>query len=179
MPVRLNCAMKVMYMAPEVLDGDYNEKCDIWSLGVVLYMLLSGKMAFEAQTEDILMKKIKRAEVSTKGKVFEKVSEDAKDLVHHMLEGDPTKRYTAAQCLSHPWLERMIKEAQLEKTIDLIVMGNIARFEGMSVLKNAFWASAISYFSSYSETITIVRTWNALDYKGLGQLSKEDLKKGK
>lgn len=165
-------------MAPEVLDGRYDEKCDIWALGVVLYMLLAGKMPFDAHTEEILIKKIKRAEISTQIKIFEKASEEAKDLIHKMLELNPDKRYSAKQCLSHPWFEKMAQEIQPDKNIDSKVMETIANFKGMTLLQNAFWAFAITYFSSYEDTIKIVRTWNALDKAGTGFLSKRDIKRG-
>ena len=166
-------------MAPEVLDGSYNEKCDIWAVGVVLYMLLAGKMPFDAHNEETMIKKIKRAEISTRIKAFEKVSEEAKDLIPHMLDADPAKRYNAQQCLDHPWFEKIVKELNLDDHIDRRAMENVANFKGMSNLKHAFWASIISYFSKYEHTSRIVKTWTALDRKGIGYLTKEDLRRGK
>lgn len=166
-------------MAPEVLEKNYNEKCDIWSCGVVLYMLLSGKLPFEGHNEEVLIKKIKRAEVSVKKVAFEKASEEAKDLILKMMEKDPARRFSAQQCLEHPWFDKMLQELHLEKNIDAEIMETLASFRGMSLLKNAFWAFLISYFSTYEEKYKIIKTWTALDWKGRGMLTKDDLRRGK
>lgn len=167
-------------MAPEVLKGDiYNEKCDIWSCAVVFYMLLSGQQPFDASNEEGVTKNILRAEVSTSRKGFDKVSEEAKDLLRNMFQADITKRYSAQQCLDHPWFQKMLPEEEIEKSIDQEVMTNVAAFTGMSKLKNAFWAFFIAYFSPLEDKVKIINTWNALDRKGRGVLSKDELNKGK
>jgi len=75
----------INYTAPEVLDEKYNEKCDIWSCGCILYMMLSGKVAFENDNADELSRKIRAAEYSFDDDSFEDVSEECKDLMRKMM----------------------------------------------------------------------------------------------
>uniref|UniRef100_A0A915N3Z4 Ribosomal protein S6 kinase n=1 Tax=Meloidogyne javanica TaxID=6303 RepID=A0A915N3Z4_MELJA len=102
------------YAAPEVLEIEdelpqYNQQCDLWSLGVVLFTLLSGKVPFHAKSQaesaaDIIAR-IKRAEFSFEGPVWGMVSEPAKDLITGLLTVDPTRRLSLAQVARHSWLD--------------------------------------------------------------------------
>lgn len=76
------------YIAPEVLRGDYNEKCDIWSVGVILFIMLSGKPPFNGPTEDIILKRVKKGAWEMKGDAWQEISAEAKDLVAKLLEMD-------------------------------------------------------------------------------------------
>lgn len=69
------------YVAPEVLTGDYDAECDNWSLGVIMYVLLSGYLPFYGKNEREVFTKIKAGELSFEQKEFEAISEEAKDLI--------------------------------------------------------------------------------------------------
>ena len=73
------------YVAPEVLAGDYDEKCDIWSIGVILYMLLSGCPPFNGNSDLEIIEAVKNGEFSIEGSVWDEVSMSAKDLIIKML----------------------------------------------------------------------------------------------
>jgi calcium-dependent protein kinase len=99
------------YVAPEVLDGEYGIKCDIWSLGVILYILMCGYLPFSGSDIGEIFTKIKEGKLlyskclfiigkySMHQKEWEKVSKEGKDLVKKMLEVNPKKRLTAQKCL--------------------------------------------------------------------------------
>ncbi|KAG7375995.1 hypothetical protein PHYPSEUDO_014695 [Phytophthora pseudosyringae] len=95
----------VVYMAPEVLEGNYKETCDMWSLGVIMYMLLSNKAPFYGDTEDELVESIFAGEVSYAAKEWDAVSPEAKALIKKLLHTTPADRFTAGQVLQHPWIK--------------------------------------------------------------------------
>jgi len=77
------------YVAPEVLAGNYDEKCDIWSIGVILYMLLSGNPPFNGSSDLQILEAVKYGEYAIDGGVWNEISNSAKDLVMRMLALDP------------------------------------------------------------------------------------------
>ena len=93
------------YVAPEVLRGKYTNKCDIWSIGVLFYIMLSGYLPFNGPTWEDVYEKILNSNYSLEQKEFSKVSDKAKDLLSHLLEKDYRKRYSATQALKHPWFK--------------------------------------------------------------------------
>ncbi|CAD6184592.1 unnamed protein product [Caenorhabditis auriculariae] len=104
----------LQYAAPEVLDvGDmqpeYNEQCDLWSLGVVLFTMLSGQVPFHARSRQEsateIMQRIRRAEFSFQGDAWTSVSQDAKDLITGLLTVDPKKRLSMHDLWTHAWLK--------------------------------------------------------------------------
>lgn len=88
-------------MAPEVLDGKYGQECDIWSLGVTLYQLLTGQMPFEGRSKAEVFMRIKTGKFS----IPSVVSPNCRDLLTKMIELNPKKRLTATQALDHPWIK--------------------------------------------------------------------------
>jgi calcium-dependent protein kinase len=93
----------VLYIAPEVLQGSYDEKCDIWSCGVLMYMMLSGVPPFYGATRKEVMQKISKGKFSFKSKVWSIISKEAKELIEKMLTLNPEKRPSAREVLNHPW----------------------------------------------------------------------------
>ncbi|KAL4190276.1 hypothetical protein AMTRI_Chr07g23910 [Amborella trichopoda] len=93
------------YVAPEVLLGlDYGEKVDIWSCGVVLYVLLGGEPPFSGESPADIFAAVLRGNLRFPFRKFVGISTSAKDLMRRMLCKDPAKRYTAEQVLRHPWI---------------------------------------------------------------------------
>jgi len=89
--------------APEIILGYYDEKVDMWSAGVITYMILSGKEVFSAQILQVLKKRILYDEIALKGKEWNGISSQGKDFVLQLLERDVTKRMNAQEALQHEW----------------------------------------------------------------------------
>ncbi|KAJ6974774.1 hypothetical protein D5086_024324 [Populus alba] len=93
------------YVAPEVVMGrDYNEKVDVWSAGVVLYVLLAGFPPFYGETVEEIFQAVVRGNLRFPTKVFRNVSPEAKDLLRKMICRDGSRRFSAEQALWHPWI---------------------------------------------------------------------------
>ena len=110
------------YLAPEILNGSYDEKCDIWSLGIIAYQMFSrGKFPFNGYNEEEIFKKAKRGKfylpekntrphysgLNEQNEAYDwhtMMSEEAKDFIRHLLCTNPKKRPSALQAIQHPWL---------------------------------------------------------------------------
>ncbi|KAK3010548.1 hypothetical protein RJ639_011159 [Escallonia herrerae] len=93
------------YVAPEVLSGrEYNEKVDVWSAGVVLYVMLAGVPPFYGETPAETFEAVLRGNLRFPTRIFRSVSPEAKDLLRKMLCKDPSRRLSADQVLRHPWV---------------------------------------------------------------------------
>ena len=90
------------YVPPEILTGKYNEKCDIWSAGVILYILLSGEPPFNASNDNLIYAKIKKIDFSFPEHKWKHISNEAKDLLSKMIVKEDN-RLSASQVLQHPW----------------------------------------------------------------------------
>lgn len=77
------------YIAPEVIDSEYDEKCDIWSVGVILYAMINGKPPFNARNDEEILLKVKNGKISYNQETFGQVSKELVDLLKKMLERDP------------------------------------------------------------------------------------------
>ncbi|KAG4939726.1 hypothetical protein JHK82_045447 [Glycine max] len=93
------------YIAPEVLAGAYNQAADVWSAGVILYILLSGMPPFWGKTKSRIFEAVKAASLKFPSEPWDRISESAKDLIRGMLSTDPSRRLTAREVLDHYWME--------------------------------------------------------------------------
>ncbi|KAL3828247.1 hypothetical protein ACJIZ3_017049 [Penstemon smallii] len=94
------------YVAPEVVAGrEYNEKVDVWSAGVILYIMLSGFPPFYRESAKDIFEAVLRANLRFPRSVFGSVSSEAKDLIRQMLCKDVSRRLSADQVLRHPWMK--------------------------------------------------------------------------
>ncbi|KAK6945787.1 Protein kinase domain [Dillenia turbinata] len=92
------------YVAPEVLDGEYSEKVDIWSAGVLLHALLIGVLPFHGDSLEAVFDAIKQVDLDFESGVWLSISQLGRDLVAHMLTRDVSARPTAGEVLRHPWI---------------------------------------------------------------------------
>ena len=100
------------YIAPEVLSYKYGKECDIWSLGVVLFQMMTGLMPFEGTSQDEVFGKIQSGRFSFPADI--QLSEELVSLIKGMLIVDSTKRITVDQALQHEWFEKYLKKSEGE-----------------------------------------------------------------
>ncbi|CAB9519964.1 expressed unknown protein [Seminavis robusta] len=133
------------YVAPEVLEQEYNYKCDVWSCGVIAYILLCGFAPFDALNDRDMRELIMMGHVSFADPIWQNdVSQDAKDFVSYLLTYEPDKRPDAGQALQHKWIQNLSKvhaeEFKATKSgTDAAVrlLSNCRSFESASKLKQA------------------------------------------
>ena len=97
------------YIAPEVLNKKYGKECDLWSLGVITYIVMSGLPPFNGATDDEIMKAIKKGAFNFNNAVWKGVSADCKDFITQLLTYDPSKRISAKNALNHSWIQTQAK----------------------------------------------------------------------
>ncbi|CAL9115834.1 calcium-dependent protein kinase [Musa troglodytarum] len=163
------------YMAPEVLKRNYGPEVDVWSAGVILYILLCGIPPFWAETEQGIAQAIIRSVVDFKREPWTKVSDTAKDLVKRMLDPDPKKRLTAQEVLDHPWLQNAKKAPNVN--LGETVRARLQQFSVMNKLKKRA-LRVVAEHLSMEEVADIKDMFDKLDINKNGQLTLEDLKYG-
>lgn len=118
------------YQAPEVIKGAYSNLCDMWSIGVITYMLLGGRPPFCAATNDGVRTRIKWGKFKFTSPFFDAVSDQAKDFISKLMQVSVSKRLTAEQALNHPWLAKEKSQEPLNPT----VVVNLIRFRDLGKL---------------------------------------------
>ncbi|KAL6283972.1 hypothetical protein ACE6H2_014901 [Prunus campanulata] len=162
------------YVAPEVLKRRYGKEIDIWSAGVILYILLSGVPPFWAETEKGIFDAILEGEIDFASPPWPSISSSAKDLVRKMLTQDPKKRITSAQVLEHPWIKG--GEAS-DKPIDSAVLSRMKQFRAMNKLKKLA-LKVIAENLSEEEIHGLKAMFTNMDTDNSGTITYEELKSG-
>lgn len=163
------------YMAPEVLKRNYGPEIDIWSAGVILYILLCGVPPFWAESEQGVAQAILRGLIDFKREPWPSVSEGAKSLVRQMLEPDPKVRLTAKQVLEHPWLQNAKKAPNVP--LGDVVKSRLKQFSMMNRFKRKA-LRVIADFLSNEEVEDIKEMFKKIDTDDDGIVSIEELKAG-
>ena len=161
------------YVAPEVLTGQYDEKCDIWSAGVILHILLCGSPPFDGQHESEILAKVKRGKFSMTGPAWSGISSEAKDLLRRMLCKNPKQRLPALEVLNHAWLQQ-VASPQVEPAV-LSTFASLKHFYSNSRLQEFIMVYIASQLACREDTQALLRNFQALDKNGDGKLSREEL----
>lgn len=163
------------YIAPEVLAGKYNEKCDLWSCGVLLYVLLSGKIPFYGKDQSAVLKKVKKTKYDMKKSPFDKISTEAKDLISKLLEKNHHKRLSAYEALQHEWFRKLnIQSYFSHKDIDDNVIQHIKKYNP-NKLQQIVLAFLIHNLSHINEIQEANKNFSKLNTKLDGRLTKDQL----
>jgi calcium-dependent protein kinase len=169
------------YIAPEVLNNKYNEKCDLWSCGVIMYILLCGVPPFFAEEESEIYALVKEGKFSMDGPEWDEISEDAKDLIRCLLKKDITKRYSAEQCMKHTWIRKLKHASKIDSTSNdklKKITSNIKNFTANQKLQQATLAIIVHNMISKEDTDELRKCFMEFDDNGDGRLTKEELMKG-
>ncbi|XP_049383204.1 calcium-dependent protein kinase 2-like isoform X2 [Solanum stenotomum] len=162
------------YVAPEVLRRSYGKEADVWSAGVILYILLSGVPPFWDETEKGIFHAILQGEIDFHSDPWPSISNSAKDLVRKMLTQDAKSRITSAEVLEHPWLQS--GEAS-DKPIDSAVLSRMKQFRAMNKLKKLA-LKVIAENLSEEEIKGLKAMFANMDTDNSGTITYEELKSG-
>jgi calcium-dependent protein kinase len=166
------------YIAPEVLNEKYDEKCDIWSCGVIMYILLCGYPPFNAESDQEILNKIKIGKFSFPEEEWENISSEAKDLIISMLTFDPTKRFSAAECLNHNWLSDFSPKSTVDKNFSIKCLTNMKKFHAERKLQQAALTYIVSHLITKDEKNELIDLFRQFDTNGDGVLSREEIFEG-
>ena len=140
------------YIAPDVLNKSYNEKWDIWSLGVILYILLVGYPPFNGSDDKKIIEAVKKGKYTLDEPEWDDVSEEAVDLVKRWLTYGPDKRISASEALEHSWFKKFTKVDKVKKSLASKALNNLKNFRAEQKLKQATLAYIVSQCLTKEET---------------------------
>ncbi|XP_027179305.1 calcium-dependent protein kinase 18-like [Coffea eugenioides] len=161
------------YVAPEVLKRRSGPESDVWSIGVITYILLCGRRPFWDKTEDGIFKEVLRNKPDFRRKPWPSISNSARDFVKKLLVKDPRARLTAAQALSHPWVREGGDASEIP--VDISVLSNMRQFVKYSRLKQ-FALRALASTLDEEELADLRDQFHAIDVDKNGSISLEEMR---
>ncbi|XP_038882543.1 calcium-dependent protein kinase 28-like [Benincasa hispida] len=161
------------YVAPEVLKRKSGPESDVWSIGVITYILLCGRRPFWDKTEDGIFKEVLRNKPDFRRKPWPSISPSAKDFIKKLLVKDPRARLTAAQALSHRWVREGGDASEIP--IDISVLSNMRQFVKYSRLKQ-FALRALASTIGEEELADLRDQFDAIDVDKNGSISLEEMR---
>ena len=170
------------YIAPEVLKERYDEKCDVWSCGVILFILLCGYPPFNGNTNVDIFHAIQNQNPIFGGEEWEDITSEAKDLIKLMLKKNPNERLTAEMCLRHKWF-RMLDDTDKKnhnknfKQIQLNAIAHMSQFVNENRFKQAVLQFISTQFNIQKEEGDLRDLFKSMDVSGTGQLTKDEFSK--
>lgn len=168
------------YVAPEVLKRKYSCEADIWSIGVIMFILLSGVPPFWASTDTGIFKEIIKPKMNIKQRMdsdpaFRSISASAKDLIQKMLCVDRTKRLSAAEALSHPWVQ---KDGDAPATaLDHKMLSKMKKFSAYSKVQKKALKHLACTFENEEEVEHLRHQFDLMDADKDGSLTYEEMLK--
>ena len=177
-----NLAGSIYYLAPEIISKNrkYTEKCDIWSCGIIMYILLTGKPPFNGDSDEEILKKILQNHLDLEKYPWSVISLKAKDLIKKLLETDTKKRITAEEALNHEWFK--CKQVNTQETSGLfkvknpdLLLNNLINYRTDNPLRCAVLAYLIHNNMQLEHVHEAIKLFNKIDLNGDGQISKDEL----
>lgn len=162
------------YVAPEVVNGEYDEKCDIWSCGIIMYMLLTGRPPYKGNNSKAILNNIKSSPFVFIEENYPNISGLASDLLKKMLIIDPKQRISASEALNHPWLQSTLQVLGNHKDLTE-TLKSLAKFTSSSKLKDAVYTFLATQIVSKDEIHRLTAVFKMIDTNGDGKITKPEL----
>ncbi|RVW48351.1 Calcium-dependent protein kinase 4 [Vitis vinifera] len=163
------------YVAPEVLCKHYGPEADVWTAGVILYILLSGVPPFWAETQQGIFDAVLKGFIDFESEPWPLISDSAKDLIRKMLCSRPADRLTAHEVLCHPWIcENGVAP---DRSLDPAVLSRLKQFSAMNKLKKMA-LRVIAESLSEEEIAGLREMFKAMDTDSSGAITFDELKAG-
>jgi len=170
------------YIAPEVLKKRYDEKCDIWSCGVILYILLSARPPFAGESDKEIMEQVAQGKYDLSSSPFNRISKSCIDLIKKLLIMEPEKRITAQEALMHPWFKEqkskeLFNQIKDEATLRKLI-ANLKSYKRDSIIQETALAYLVHNFPQMKDVVNACKLFNQIDVNGDGKINQEELYKG-
>ncbi len=169
------------YIAPEVLHKNYNEKCDTWSVGVILYMLIVGRAPFDGQNDEEILENIEKGEFNSHHKKLLNSSIEVQDLVKKLLEVNVKKRLSSSDALKHSWFKKFNGKSlysNIDKETIIIYLNRLRKFKINSKFQQMVLAFIVHNIPSNEESKDILKIFRMFNMNDDGKLSKKELFNG-
>ncbi|KAK6588446.1 calcium-dependent kinase [Cryptosporidium xiaoi] len=169
------------YVAPEVLNGSYSKSCDLWSAGVILFILLCGYPPFHGKDNVEILRKVRIGKFSFEHNSWRYISDSAKDLIRRLLTIDPNKRINAHDALNHPWIRSLITTPNTNEialfTNDVCdsLLTKFRDFQRQSKLKKLA-LTCVAYHLNDADIGALHKLFTNLDINGDGVLTISEIR---
>lgn len=173
------------YIAPEVLKRNYNEKCDVWSIGVLLFVLLCGKPPFYGDSDKEILFYVEKGQPDKRRIIYlliladewRVISQEANNLIDLMLKLDPSKRISVADAIKHPWLQKYLIRHKLpeEKMLEYYRSMIAFKTDPKYFFQQATLAYMVHHISTKEDTDEIRKYFSYLDKNGDGKMSYNEI----
>ncbi|CAD8062104.1 unnamed protein product [Paramecium sonneborni] len=164
------------FLAPEILKSNgYDEKVDVWSCGVILYILLIGKAPFRGKNQFETLQLVQQAKIDFNAQIWKNISPDAVELIKLMIEKDPKKRISMKDAINHEWIQN---QSVITITFDEEFFRNITQFKGYNNLRVAIYQFITVQTVQKEVYQKCIETFKSLDKNGDGVLCEEEILQG-
>ena len=169
------------YIAPEVLNKNYNEKCDTWSVGVILYMFLVGRAPFDGKNNEDILRSIATQEYNSKNERLLLHSKEVQDLIKNLLNKKTEKRFSAKEALNHEWFKKFngrklfsnFNEEDMKPYIN-----NLFNYTFQSKIQQLVLAFLVHNMPTLDKSNNILKLYRFFNKSGDCKLSKDELIEG-
>lgn len=165
------------YIAPEVLRKNYDEKCDVWSAGVNMYIFLAGYPPFGGNTDEQILRRVSAGRFSFPSPEWDNISFEAKDLISKMLTFEAGRRISAREALNHSWMHNASRQP-INPATARNIFANLQTFKAERYLQKATFSFMASQLSTKQEKEEMLTLFKSLDSDNSGTLSKAELIEG-
>ena len=171
------------YMAPEIIKRKYDEKCDLWSIGVIMYILLTGRPPFDGNDDDEILENVKKGVFDKSSYPYPLLSSQSKDLIDKLLQYDPKKRISADQAIEHPWFKtaefkKKDKVNTIAPELARELIGNMTKYRSDNILKCAVIAYLVHHLTNTEECFEASKLFIKIDLNYDGKIEKHELIQG-
>ena len=168
------------YIAPEVIQKKYNSKCDLWSCGVIMFVLLTKKPPFGGRTDAVIMQNIQVGKYKTE--LLDIYSPYAKELVGLLLEKNIKKRINAETALNHPWFDvfkskDILTDIQDKDAIKRFIE-NLKNYKRGTIIQETALAFLVHNYPDLDEIVTASKLFGQIDQLGHGKITLNEFKEG-
>jgi calcium-dependent protein kinase len=162
------------FSAPEMQHSSYSSKCDLWSVGIILCLLLSGDPPYSLVNSKTFHYYGVEERFGFSEENWNKTSEEAKDLLGKLL-CEESLRITAKECLNHPWILQKVHHPLCNDNLKLNVLNKLKTFHAFHKLREAVYSFIISQLVTVNETIILREVFRGIDKNGDGKISIDEL----